>query len=454
MSKNLNEAVEAINEIQDFIQEYSWLSDFFAIDFLTTDYWSNRFPEEWKFLQFETLETLCGIVAKGNVNSAWPDSLKKFIHNANNLGLKRFPTNDLKLCQLDKEVEIGMKQKKIAEVKSTAVYIDEICARKQVTHILDFGAGQGYLSSVLAYQYGYNVIAVDSDILQTSGGEQRAKRILNLYSLHQKSVKGLLRFMTGKISIGDGFDAIFEKVESNFPDVANKKWIICGLHTCGNLAVTMLNGFKEYKRSNVVGLVNLGCCYQLLTESTNENDLVGFPLSNVMKSYRLGLHNRMVACQASQRWEDYSAIKESLKRLFYRSVLQKLLVDHNITTCGQTQSDALKSSGGEVAIKKLGTQACANPIAYTKAALERLGSQHKLEDGLVLGTFEWYASIHNQIAAIWTLRTMLANVIESLILTDRCIYMKESNFHVELIAMADPDVSPRNMAIIVTKLNL
>ncbi|KAJ3258707.1 hypothetical protein HK103_003301 [Boothiomyces macroporosus] len=348
MSKNLSQTIQTIDELKAFIQEFSWLSDFFAIDFLITDYWNTKFPDDWKFLQFERLETLCDIVAKGKVDPSWPDSLKEFIHKATNLGLNRFPSNDLKYCQLDKEVEIGMKQKKIAEVKSTAVYIDDICVKNGVTHILDFGAGQGYLSSVLAYQYGYNVIAVDSDILQTSGGEQRAKRILNLYSLHQKQVRGVLS-------------------------------------------------------------------------------------------------------QAAQRWEDYPAIKESLRRLFYRSVLQKLLVDNKIVITSQDQSDAIKSTNGEVAIKKLGAQACTNPVTYTKAALERLGCEQKLEDGLVLGTFEWYASVQSQIAAIWTLRTMLANVIESLILTDRCIYMSENNFNVDLIAMADPDVSPRNMAIIVTK---
>lgn len=131
--------------------------------------------------------------------------------------------------------------------------------------------------------------------------------------------------------------------------------------------------------------------------------------------------------------------------------MQKLLVDNKIVITSQDQSDAIKSTNGEVAIKKLGAQACTNPVTYTKAALERLGCEQKLEDGLVLGTFEWYASVQSQIAAIWTLRTMLANVIESLILTDRCIYMSENNFNVDLIAMADPDVSPRNMAIIVTK---
>ncbi|KAJ3272136.1 hypothetical protein HDV01_005901 [Terramyces sp. JEL0728] len=450
MSKNLNETIASINELQEFIRKYSWLSDFFAIDFLTFDYWNNNFPDDWKFLQFESIDTLCDMVSKGRLNDEWPDSLKEFVHLASNLGLRRFPDSDLKYCQLDREVQIGMKQKKIAEVKTTAVYIDDLCAKNQVTHVLDFGAGQGYLSSVLAYQYGYNVIALDSDILQTSGGEQRANRILSLYKHHKRNISGVLRFMTSTISIEDGFEAIFDKVERCFPDVVGKKWIICGLHTCGDLAVAMLNGFKGYQKENVVGLVNLGCCYQLLTESENQGDRVGFPLANSMKPFSLGLHNRMVA-QATQRWEDTDAIKESLRRLFYRSVLQKLLIDNNIKMDSQTHSEALKSSGGEVAIKKLGSQACANPITYTKAALERLGCSQALEDGLVLGTFDWHSSAYPQIAAIWTLRTMLANVIESLILADRCMYMSESNFHVELIAMADPDVSPRNMAIIVTK---
>ena len=147
-------------------------------------------------------------------------------------------------------------------------------------------------------------------------------------------------------------------------------------------------------------------------------------------------------------------MKDSLRRLYYRSVLQRLIRDNDIIVPTQSHSDALTSSKGEVAIKKMGVEACSNPVTYTCAAFQRLGVQQELSEGTILATFDWHQAAQEQIAVIWTLRTLLSNVIESLILLDRCLYVEELGYPVQLISMVDPAISPRNMAIIVTKKDL
>ena len=49
--------------------------------------------------------------------------------------------------------------------------------------------------------------------------------------------------------------------------------VLVGLHTCGDLAATMLKVFAESEE--VAGLVSVGCCYmKLTTEMAKEEDEV------------------------------------------------------------------------------------------------------------------------------------------------------------------------------------
>lgn len=255
----------------------------------------------------------------------------------------------------------------------------------------------------------------------------------------------------------------------------------------------MISAFCDENKSmtkkmdyEVVSLVNLGCCYHLLTEKggqdwtdrgtiiddTQQVDKIpsanglednteidktffGFPMSQFLRNSNLGLHNRMVACQAPKQWQADIPSKansglESIRRLHYRSVLEKIMKEFNIHPPYVSSYDALKAtSTGERAIKKLGVKDCTDPITYTHAALKRLGCTvpDQLTEGTIRGTFEWYSNAKEQIAEVWALRCMLGDVIESLILVDRCLKVEESGFEVDLVSICEPGDSPRNMAV-------
>ena len=85
-----------------------------------------------------------------------------------------------------------------------------------------------------------------------------------------------------------------------------ERYIITGLHTCGDLGATVMKAFRESHQ--IVGLVSLGCCYMKL--SSHENALsaetVGYPLSDYVRSLlpesALSYEAREVACHSI---EDY-----------------------------------------------------------------------------------------------------------------------------------------------------
>ena len=84
------------------------------------------------------------------------------------------------------------------------------------------------------------------------------------------------------------------------------RYIIIGLHTCGDLGATVMKAFRE--SDQIVGLVSLGCCYMKLSshENASSAETVGYPLSDYVRSLlpesSLSYEAREVACHSI---EDY-----------------------------------------------------------------------------------------------------------------------------------------------------
>lgn len=99
---------------------------------------------------------------------------------------------------------------------------------------------------------------------------------------------------------------------------------------------------------------------------------------------------------------------------------------------------------------------------YVKTALRRLKIP---EDAITPAEAEEYyetfkkKQVDQQIIAMWTLRALFAPILESIILVDRYLYIKESLSNsppsptkgVWLYPLFDPVISPRNIVIVATK---
>lgn len=221
-----------------------------------------------------------------------------------------------------------MNAKKAQEIKSIASKVDALGQSIGVTHILDIGGGQGYLSSVLALEYNYHVVVVDADPKQILGGIKRFNNIKTLYHKRHRNPTGSVNFCQRKIEINQDYDQIIFEMETEY-GLSNCNWMIIGLHCCGDLSVSMIKGFCGRKRTDIKALFSIGCCYQLLSEKV-DNDLIGFPMSKNPRISSLGICRKMVACQPPYRMSNVDYFEESIRRLFYRAVLQKILVDYNL----------------------------------------------------------------------------------------------------------------------------
>ena len=82
---------------------------------------------------------------------------------------------------------------------------------------------------------------------------------------------------------------------------SNEHVLLVGLHTCGDLAVTMLRMFTMCPR--IIGLVSVGCCYMKLTCAAEPHPPtpIGYPLSSKIRSldgHNLSYESRELSCHA------------------------------------------------------------------------------------------------------------------------------------------------------------
>lgn len=142
------------------------------------------------------------------------------------------------------------------------------------------GAGQGYLDLALAYGYGKTVIGVDDDTIQTHGAKNRSVKALRFKKDHKI---GSLFYINRRVHVSESFDSLLKEVGTQV-EFENRNWLLCGLHTCGDLSPASIHHFLE---SDASVLVNVSCCYNRLTETIpngykdepNLEDNPGFPMS-------------------------------------------------------------------------------------------------------------------------------------------------------------------------------
>ncbi|RKP26842.1 methyltransferase domain-containing protein, partial [Syncephalis pseudoplumigaleata] len=182
---------------------------------------------------------------------------------------------------ISEHVLYGMNPKKIHEVERLAWMIAQLARSREIRQIVDLGSGQGYLSRSLAYQYGLDVLAMDADNVQTCGA-QRYQAQAERHGIHSNTAdasddaiastaRGRLIHATHLVterSLNELLQAIHKedsdhwRGEGDASEGSAQPWLLCGLHTCGDLGASSLRLFVE---SDARILVNVGCCYNLLT---------------------------------------------------------------------------------------------------------------------------------------------------------------------------------------------
>ncbi|XP_071325548.1 methyltransferase-like protein 25B isoform X2 [Trachinotus anak] len=228
-----------------------------------------------------------------------------------------------------------------------------------------------------------------------------------------------------------------ETSPQRYPD-----FVLTGLHACGDLSATLLRHFVSCP--HVRGITSVACCYMKITTQENPTPpgLVepptpptpgqesvpsefGYPLSSWVRGlsgHQLSYKAREGACHAV---EDYMRRlreeSELLRTHCYRAMLETFIRD--------TRQDLRRA--GIQTIKK----AHLLPFTeYARLGLARVGLPPELPlDPERVETM------------------LLAPVVETLVLLDRMIYLQENGVDSQLVALFDPNFSPRNFVLVALK---
>lgn len=249
---------------------------------------------------------------------------------------------------------------------------------------------------------------------------------------------------------------------------------LSGLHTCGNLAPSCLTIYNKNKA--ISALCNVGCCYHLMTEQFSRFTYVGlrdkegrkssvknlrdayaeiedknnpgFPLSKYLttRQVQLGRNPRMLACQSIQRVIHRK--EHPHNHLFFRSLLDILIQDKRKEYYDVIEVGKVKPSNTfvEYVRKCVKNNKYLNFDDVTDDELNELAEKYS--------TQKYYSDL------FYLIRLSLAQVIETSILLDRLLYLKEMDEEHNrcgddrksfLVRLFDPVVSPRCYGIVAIK---
>ncbi|ORX80574.1 hypothetical protein BCR32DRAFT_293758 [Anaeromyces robustus] len=507
--KSLTEVVkDYLKDLYSFITQYKNVWNWHVVDFYIKNCWYDEtiIPSEWRILKDCTLDEILRMTSLHEIKEEWPESLKKYIKLTKEISLIRNPKlinleKNFTIEDIEKNILIGMNPKKIYEVKILAALINTIAKSNHINNILDIGAGQAYLSSVLAYQHNLRVLGVDCNEIQICGASTRneyIKRALahnenkntnndknenenenenenkdkinnninndndnnddddnnNNYQSKKKKI-GKLYMCNRLVTENDTFASLIEEITKHEEIIdPHETWLTCGLHACGDLTPSMIKLFLKGASNAFVGI---GCCYNLLTEEDHEDNEKGFPLSEFSNNcgYQLGPAAKMIACQVTPKWITQPNISETFKKHFYRAILQVIIFENKLLNEEELNN--------QIIIGRIRKQHMKSFKAYATEALKRLKvSTEKIEALDFESYLERYKERQGEIIAAWALRTLISNAIESLILTDRWLYFEEQSrilqestkdhiIETHLFPLFDQITSPRNMVLIAIK---
>ncbi|XP_065916738.1 probable methyltransferase-like protein 25 isoform X2 [Dysidea avara] len=469
------ELEEWAGNLYEFIRSREEICTRHMVDFFIDDVW-NKLPQKWRdSLLPQPLPDICKLAVQCTRTSVAQDSLEEFLLQAKSLCLaKQCRERSCSDSEHKRLASFAMTSKKSYEVQNMSCTITDMCRVNGIDQVLDFGSGKGYLSEYLSMTSGLQVVGIDAVVSNAEGAHRRNSKIQKIFKVaqninqedcvHDNTTTGVISndvsapsnppkgakqnyLPITKCVHVDNVDILLTEVEqlSGGLFMSAKDSMVIGLHTCGDLCSNLLRLFCSSDR--IRGMCCVGCCYHHITEAgdTATFDTVGFPLSSYLQKHccKLGRNARMLACQSLERQStNIKQFEESMKSIFYRTVLQVILYHkfkvHNLRDC----------SIGKVFQKDQ------NFVEYTRQALRKLSlPDEQLTDSEINSYLSQYENDKKHLVAFHQLRAVMAPCIESLIALDRLMYLKEQpavrTAWVE--CLFDPIKSPRCLTLLALK---
>ncbi|NWY94903.1 RRNAD protein, partial [Loxia curvirostra] len=423
---------------------YRPLLDAFVIDFFTEDLWA-QLPPAWQpALAGATPVQLAGLLeGQGGPGSAWPLSLLAFGAAARALAFPR-----------------GCPGASPRPPRPSTQLLRRLSRATGCERVVDIGAGQGHLSRLLAFGLGLRVTAVESDarlvglaqrfdqellreLAKTRGLAHRRHPPCPLTPRAPLHVAGRLdpaapwgEFLLPPDPPGAG-PAARNPLGGPGGSEDGGRVLLTGLHACGDLGPALLCHFARSPAVAAVALV--GCCYMKLSSAPQQSP--SYPLSAsvaALPGHQLSYRAREAACHALEEYQGrLRGGGAHLRAHCYRAVLECLIC------------------AAEPGKRHLGLQPGrkAHTLSFPQYAQLGLPLAGLDPVGVPLDSGAMGAMLEQQhkVVAFYTLGQLLAPVVETLILLDRLLYLREQGFHCALVPLFNPRFSPRNFVLVAAR---
>lgn len=310
--------------------------------------------------------------------------------------------------------------------------------------------------------------------------------------------RGKIQYIESFIQDGDLSTVVDEiTCSSDAPDGtrnSDPRLMVISLHSCGDL---LHHGLRSLiLNPSVKAVAMVGCCYNLVSErlgpptyklpslrssnlrldaTSSACDPHGFPMSERLAKYqhkhgrgiRMNITARMMAVQAPENWTD-TECESFFTRHFYRALLQRILLDRGIvgkpTQDGEETGESPRGwtgAGPALTIGSLRKACYSSFLAYVRGAITKLADDQKrgaeiqrrmeyLTDEDILRYEAKFKEKKKELSIIWSLMAFSASVVESCIVMDRWLYLREqaevSDCWVETVF--DYKQSPRNLVVV------
>jgi len=453
-----------IDKLVKYLMPFKKFINCHMVAYFTENHWENFITSEIQSELNDNLPMAVENLMDNGYDIESHPALRKFIIDSKSHTLPEMP----ELCwAFDKfrekvvtptETSLTIKEfmsaKKCHEVEILSNLVYDLCKNEKNLAIIDAGDGKGYLSSRMALEFKLPVLGIDASQVNTHGAEKRSEKLKRAWDAlvtraeKVKNGEEISRvgrrkrekqnkdekpdtpqlYQTVTQFIDDTTD-LKGLMKERFPNDDFDSFCLTGLHTCGNLAPNCLNIFVQNPEIKL--MCNVGCCYHLLTEPDN------FPLSNYLKSKNvdLGRNARMLAAQSVPRF--FHEKEAPQISLLYRAMLEVILT--------KEVPDEVRK---EITVGKI---KCKNFPEYVEKCFRKFGLKEVSLDTIEEVQMQ-YENLWDQMKMFYLIRIFFAPVVESLILLDRLLYLRESGFSQSyLVQLFDPVISPRCYGIIVKR---
>ena len=281
-------------------------------------------------------------------------------------------------------------------------------------------------------------------------------------------------------------DSQLPKVVDEISKSQETRLMAVSIHSCGNLSHHGIRSLLLNPSVHAIAIV--GCCYNRLTErlgppsyklphlhphrainaprlirESSACDPHGFPMSARMAAHndgiRLNITARMMAVQAPQNWTEKET-EAFFTRHYFRALLQKVFLDRGVVP--RSDETNVGDRTEPVIIGSLRKSCYSSFKTYVRGALEKLGSDPdrapavlsrmgSISDEEIEGYAAKYDGLKKELSITWSLMAFSAGVVESLIVVDRWLFLRE---HQDVVGdcwvepVFDYSLSPRNLVVV------